>query len=240
LTSYADTGRILLERYDSEGRVSVSTVAYGEIGNVKIKNQDVVVIPDLRSLSDRAFVRVFNYGGRQGRVYIEDGETLGEFIPRFLRANEMNDLSRAVIERREEKGDVSYYRINLENKTGSGGAGLDFELRSGDVIAVPVMDVKVYVAGEVVEPGEVDYQHGLPAERYVALAGGPTRDGGFNNLSIYSSNGEKRSGKRNSIIYPGDTIVVERRTSKILGSAILSLASLTGLALSIIAVSRTN
>lgn len=240
ITSYADTERILLESYGADGRVSVRTVSYDELDGVELVDQDVVVVPDRRSLAGNAFVRVFTRGGRSGKIYIEEGETLGKFIPRFLRANDLNDLTRAVIERRGEDGELTFIPVNLASTAGheTGEADLSFELHSGDVIAVPALEDKVYVAGEVVEPGQVEYQHGMPAERYVTLAGGPTSDGGFDKLSIYSSGGKKRKADRTSIVYPGDTIVVERKTSKIIGSAFLSLASLTGLALSIVAVTR--
>lgn len=238
-TYYADTERVVLERYDANGAVAVRTVSPSEIDTTKLRNKDIVVVPDRRSFAGGAFVRVLTGGGRDGMIFIEEGETIASFIPRFLQSREKADLSRAIIERRADDGKSEYFPVDLES-IARGEADGTFKLQAGDVVAIPSIDQEVYVGGEVVKPGPVAYQRGLPAERYVSLAGGPNQSGSIDKLSIYSSDGTKRKGNRKSMIYQGDMVLVERKTSKVFGQIFLSLTTFTSLILSIVAVTRTR
>lgn len=87
-------------------------------------------------------------------------------------------------------------------------------------------------------PGEIEFQRGLPAERYVAMAGGPNNSGTMDKISIYAPDGSKRDGDRESVVFRGETILVKRKTSKIFGTVFLSLSTVTSLVLSIVAVTR--
>lgn len=237
-TSYANDEGIMLERYDASGRVEVRVVPPEEIATTTLRNQDVVVVPDLRSNSGAGYVEILGGGSREGRVYIEDGETLEAFLPRFVALSEDYDLSRAVVERRDKAGGAGVTEnipVNLEEVI-QGKTDGSLELQPGDVISIPSIDVKVYVTGEVVNPGAVEYQRGLPAERYIALAGGPTDAGSIDKLTIYASEGVKRDGGRESMVYRGDTILVRQKTSRLFRTAFVSLATITSLALSIYAV----
>jgi hypothetical protein len=92
----------------------------------------------------------------------------------------------------------------------------------------------------VVEPGDIDFQRGLPAGRYIAMAGGPSERGSIDKLQIFDSYGNRRDANRDSVVYRGETILVKRRTGVILGNLFFGFVSLTSLFLSVYAVIQTS
>ncbi|MCK5408311.1 MAG: SLBB domain-containing protein, partial [Candidatus Krumholzibacteria bacterium] len=235
--SYADLDLIVLERYETSGQVTVERYTLSEASDIQLQDRDQVVVPDRRTMEGGAFVLLRGGGGREGKVFIEDGETISAFIPRIVRLREDHDITRAIIERENEDGTVEYIRIDLE-KIISGEQDGSIPLQNGDIISVPITDKYVYLTGEVVDPGEIPFQRGLPAERYIALAGGPTRAGSMNKITIYSVDGTSREGDRESMVYRGDTILLERTFSSFIGPLFVGFTALTSLILSVIAVSR--
>jgi protein involved in polysaccharide export with SLBB domain len=109
-------------------------------------------------------------------------------------------------------------------------------LKTGDVINIPKLQDVVFVAGEVVAPGGQEFQRGLPAGRYIAMAGGPTQAGSIDRLEIYDDHGHRRDANRDSVVYRGETVLVKRRTGVVLGGLFLGFVSLTSLFLSVYAV----
>ena len=132
-------------------------------------------------------------------------------------------------------GTFEFIPINLA-KVLDGEATADVPLQSGDVLNIPRLEDVVYVTGEVVRSGEIDFQRGLPAGRYIAMAGGPSNQGSVDRLQIYDNYGNRRDGNRDSVVYRGETILVKRRKGVIFGNAFFGLVSVTSLFLSVYAV----
>lgn len=239
LTPSAFTDRIVIERLDANDRLSTSEQTWDEAASRTLQDRDVVVVPDRQSFPGTDFVRVYGGGGREGIIPIQPGETMETFLPRLARLRRNHNLSAAVIERTLPSGEMGYIPVDLEALIEGRGDG-SLALQAGDVIGIPPYEEAVFVIGEVVQPGPIAYQRGLPAERYVALAGGPGNTGSIDRLEIISRDGEKRGAGRNSTVYQGETIVVKTKRSRIFQTVFVGLTSLTSLVLSIIAVSRTN
>jgi hypothetical protein len=72
------------------------------------------------------------------------------------------------------------------------------------------------------------------------MAGGPSSAGSVDKLRIYDSYGNERSGDHDSTVYRGETILVKRRTSVILGNLFIGFVSVTSLFLSVYAVITAN
>jgi len=196
-------------------------------------------VPDKRSFPGIDFVRVQGGGGRDGRIYLQEGESLASFRPRFIRLRNDFDLANSNIERRQENGKVQFIQVDLK-KLVEGDTTSAVMLKSGDVINIPRLQDQVFVAGEVVMPGPKDFQSGLPAGRYIAMAGGPTETGSMDKLEIYDDHGHRRDGNRDTPVYRGETVLVKRRTGVILGNLFLGFVSLTSLFLSVYAVIQQN
>ena len=179
--------------------------------------------------------RVQGGGGRDGRIYLQEGETLQSFLPRFIRLRNDYDLSHARIERKTGDGTFEFIPIDLA-KVLDGEATADVPLQSGDVLNIPRLEDVVFVTGEVVRSGEIDFQRGLPAGRYIAMAGGPSNQGSVDRLQVYDNYGNRRDANRDSVVYRGETILVKRRKGVIFGNAFFGLVSVTSLFLSVYAV----
>ena len=236
-TSFADLDRVILERHSPTGRAEIEHYTSADLDTVVVVDRDHIVIPDARTFGSGDYVLVRGGGGREGKVYIEEGETIADFAPRFYRLVEDHDISRAVIERNLDDGTVEYIKVDLE-KVITGEADGNILLENRDIISIPKAENFVYVAGEVTDPGAIPFQRGMPAERYIAMAGGPSRNGSMNKLTIFGKDGTSRGGDRNSTVYRGDTILLERTLSSYVGPIFIGLTSLTSLILSVIAVSK--
>lgn len=100
----------------------------------------------------------------------------------------------------------------------------------GDNIFYPTMDNNVYVIGAVVTPGPYTFQPNFSYREYVNMAG-PTRNIGKHSIKVFRRDGKKIRVSQNTIIQPGDTLIVPEskfKTEVLIGIA----ASVVSLALS--------
>lgn len=238
-TTHAKTDQIVLEKLRENDEVTITKMDDAFAKTAIVRDSDVIVVPDKRSFPGVDFVRVQGGGGRDGRIYLQDGETLETFMPRFVRLRNDFDLSHARIERLRGDGTFEFISIDLA-KILDGQASADIQLQSGDVLNIPRLEDVVFVVGEVVRSGEIDFQRGLPAGRYIAMAGGPSDAGSVDRLQIFDSYGNRRTGNRDSVVYRGETILVKRRKSVIFGNLFIGFVSLTSLFLSVYAVIRAD
>ncbi len=234
-TTNAERGEIVLEKLSADEKVSIDKMDEATARTTEVHDRDVIVVPDKRSFPGIDFVRVQGGGGRDGRIYLQEGETLQTFLPRFIRLRKDYDLAHARIERKLPDGTFEFIPVDLA-KVVEGQETVDIPLQSGDVINIPRLEDVVYVTGEVTKPGEIDFQRGLPAGRYIAMAGGPSDDGSLDRLQIYDNYGNVRGADRNSVVYRGETILVKRRKGVIFGNFFIGFVSLTSLFLSVYAV----
>jgi protein involved in polysaccharide export with SLBB domain len=239
-TTHADRANLVVERIKPvDNTVSILSVNEETAKSTQVQDRDVIVVPDRRSFPATDFVRVQGGGGRDGRIYLQEGETLASFRPRFIRLRNDFDLAHANIERSRPDGKIDFIPIDLQ-KMVEGDTTKTIVLKSGDVINIPQMQDIVFVAGEVVNPGQQDFQRGSPAGRYIAMAGGPTEVGGIDKLEIYDDHGNRRDANRDSVVHRGETVLVKRRTGVLLGNLFLGFVSLTSLFLSVYAVIQQN
>lgn len=238
-TTNAERGKLVLERVSDDGNVSIVPIDEAAARSTVVHDRDVIVVPDLRSFPGIDFVRVQGGGGRDGRIYLQHGETLASFLPRFIRLRNDHDLANSRIERTKPDGTVEFIHVDLARLVEGDSTG-SVPLQSGDVINIPRLDDVVFVSGEVVAPGPIDFQRGLPVGRYIAMAGGPGERGSIDKVEIYDNHGNNRDGNRDSVVYRGETILVKRRTGVILGNLFIGFVSLTSLFLSVYAVIDNN
>ncbi|NIM19658.1 MAG: hypothetical protein GTO51_04665 [Candidatus Latescibacteria bacterium] len=236
ITAFGDKGGLILERFYKEDSVSTKTFHLDDACDIVLQDRDVIVVPDILSFPQSRFVHVVGSGGREGRFFIHEGEKLRDFLPRIWRLSPDHLIDEAVLERKTSET-FEHIRFSPAEVVAGGPQG-DIELRSGDVITLPPFAAKVYVTGEVVEPGGYPFRADFRAEEYISLAGGPTKSGGYGRMSIYSRDGTKREANKASVIYRGETILVKRKRSASLGSFIAGLGSLSAFVLAIVALTR--
>jgi len=236
-TTNAERDNIVLERITENNDVLISRLDEGSADTTVLQDKDIIVVPDRRSFPGIDFVRVQGGGGRDGRIYLQQGETLSSFKPRFIRLRNDFDLANSNIERRDPYGKTEIIPVDLKRLV-DGDTTMTIALKSGDVINIPPLQDVVFVSGEVVNPGGMEFQRGLPAGRYIGMAGGPTEAGGIDKLEIYDDHGNRRDANRDAVVYRGETVLVKRRTAVILGNLFIGFVSLTSLFLSVYAVTN--
>ncbi|MFQ5511264.1 MAG: SLBB domain-containing protein [Candidatus Krumholzibacteriia bacterium] len=237
LTSRGDGNRILLERLvDGKAKAPVS-FTLEEASTIEVRDMDVLIVRDVMSFGGGKPVLVMGGGGRTGRINIDAAEPLRDFLGRLWRFDPAYEIETAVLERNADRRRTVYVPFNVR-KVLAGDAVGETPVGPGDVISFPPEENHIFITGEVREPGAVRFLPGSTAEYYIARVGGPSEDGSFGKLSIYSVDGMERKGNRNSQVYRGETVVVKRSTSKVFGSVFVGITSLTGLILGIIAVSN--
>jgi protein involved in polysaccharide export with SLBB domain len=237
LDTQADGDHLMLER-SVPGRSS-ETLAFTQADAPKypLEDTDIVVVRDAMSFDGNQPVEVVGGGGRTGAFETDRPERLVDFLSRIWRFTPEFDTHTAVLERKASDGKIEYHPFDITRVLAGDPAG-GMEVKPGDIISIPPRDTYVFVTGEIVKPGGVPFSPGLSAERYLALAGGATNSGSVNKLTIYSRDGVQRKGDRNSEVYRGDTIVVGRKNSKIFGSLFVGITSMTGLLLSVYAITK--
>jgi protein involved in polysaccharide export with SLBB domain len=233
----ADTTHMLLERTNPGKEVVTLVFPSDSATSVVLKDLDVLIVPDLVSLHGIEPVEVLGGGGRTGTFQVAQSETLREFIYRLWRFTPRYDVESAVIERYTAPDKPEYVYVNVRDVLAGGAAG-EMIIRPGDTISFPSRERQVFVTGEVVLPGAFPFQPGFSAERYIALAGGPNGSGTYNRVDIFAENGSQRSGDRHTLVYRGETIVVKQKWSTKFAGLFYGAVALTGLVLSIYAVSQ--
>jgi len=103
----------------------------------------------------------------------------------------------------------------------------DIALRDGDVLVIPKRSNYIMVAGQVFNPTAVSYLPGKSARWYLSQAGGLTQVADKKAVFVVRGDGSVASAKNNSefwmgdplnsVLKPGDSIVVPERAPKIAG-----------------------
>jgi polysaccharide export outer membrane protein len=118
----------------------------------------------------------------------------------------------------EDAGDADVIRINLkelEKDVENGSLARNVRLRDGDTVFVPRTDpTRIFVSGQVRNPGAYSITENTTVLQALALAGGPTEGAAINRLRIMRIvNGKQKTFnvKITDIVQPGDTLVVPER-----------------------------
>ncbi len=131
------------------------------------------------------------------------------------------DLSKFTI----QKGDVIVIpHVLLKSNT------FDYTLNRipGDNIFYPTVDDNVYVMGAVLQPGAFPFQPNYSYKEYVSLAGA-TQHSKMKRIKLIKKNGEQVKLSVNTVINPGDTILVPQKywRAETVASWLSTVASLT-------------
>jgi polysaccharide biosynthesis/export protein len=107
---------------------------------------------------------------------------------------------------------ATVFRVNIQ-EIQSGALGKNLSLLPNDTVFIPKAP-RVYVSGEVRNPGAYPHTPGLTVRQLISLAGGLTDVGSSGRLEVVRTVDSKtrRTGiRQDDPIKPGDTLVVKRR-----------------------------
>jgi len=221
---------VLVSRIEGRGVMS-SVVLPKARFDMKLENRDVInVFEDQRSTKA---VFVFGAIANRGRYDIAPDEDLSRLLVRIGGFSEFADLEGATIERKS--GEL--ISVNLEDYLPPD-PDRGFLLEDGDALDIPFLPTAITVGGEVNEPGEFPYSNEFTVANYIGLAGGPTREGSINRITLVSADGTVRSANSETRPDRGDVIIVKRSKSRIFGEFFSGIIGLGALVISIIALSQ--
>lgn len=169
--------------------------------------------------------RIFIFGNvsAPGIYPLTEGQTLLEVLARAG----YNGASEAVILRPkrpsgptfpDDPGDADVLRVNLrelEKDVEHGSLARNVILRDSDTIFVPRLDpTRVFVGGQVRNPGAYSITENTTVLQALTLAGGLTENAAANRIRVLRLvSGRQRSikAKLTDVVKPGDTIIVPER-----------------------------
>jgi len=168
-------------------------------------------------------MRVFVFGGVSvpGTYELTKNMTLIELLARAG----YGGASEALIIRTKDSttpidpdADADVIRVNLrefEKDLETGTLSRNVVLEEGDTIFIPRVDPnRIYVSGEVREPGAYSVPEGTTVLQALTLAGGPTPGAALNRVKIMrlvDGNSQRLDAELEDVVQPGDTILVPER-----------------------------
>ncbi|MBN2365884.1 MAG: polysaccharide biosynthesis/export family protein [Calditrichaeota bacterium] len=169
--------------------------------NPTLDGGNIIYVPPIDL--EKNYVVVEGNVGSEGIYQIQQGEDIYTFMTRIRAINRRSNLNNIIIVRREEKkiydliNDISIVR--------------ETELKSGDRIIIPSNRDRVYVKGEVFQPGPFPYMANFVARDYAGMAGLLETGKSVDNIYvIHGSNGKVEKGG-SVIVDKGDIVVVPQR-----------------------------
>jgi polysaccharide biosynthesis/export protein len=221
---------VLLKRVAIGGEVNMTNVTKARF-DMPLRDGDEIGVYD--RLKDRRFVTVSGATMRTGQFELARGEGVSNLIVRAGGFKPSADLTAAYLTRRG--GSIT--KLDLKDYL-SPEPSKDLPLESGDELTIPFIANKITVGGEVNQPGEFPYSGDLSVVQYIGLAGGPTRDGSVDRVTIYSPDGSSRGGDRNTRLHGGEVIVVKRSAYKLLADLFRGTIQLSTFVISLIILSN--
>ena len=237
-----------VERIGSDGKIvaikiDLSNKANSTDADMQMQTGDNLVIPSIASFQsiikligefkgDGVYQRLPTAvkAGDEGTIAIENksgiyslkqGQTVRDVIIATGGVTPQADLKHARIER-NENNTLRIIPVDLESLLVKGDTTADVALVNGDALVLPSLVNKVYVFGEVREPGACTYSPNRRVIDYIGDAGGPTQMAKLSGMSVVSGTAEKpkivrldvskamrgTSTKDNPILEPGDIVYI--------------------------------
>ena len=176
--------------------------------NPYMKAGDIVIIPQA-IMTVKITGRVF----RKGNYELKEGERLKDLIEVAGGFQRRGSLTRTIkiynIKSPDEVTEIDPYKLLIENDSLS-----NVELKTGDVVTIPMEPFTVTVVGQVTQGGTFEYEPGADFYYYLGLAGGYAERANTRDIRITRWDGRMLKWKRDVEIKPGDTIVIGRSELK--------------------------
>ena len=179
-----------LTRVGSDNRKETFTLdlrtALAPPADVRLQPGDTLFVPPLSVLQDVVEVRGAFVGTPESskttvagkptivqRFELAQGDRVRDVVLKAGGAAAFADLRLAVVERSGPSGPRQRIPVDLHRLLFEKDETQNLLLQNGDVVALPIVEDKVYIVGEVKTPGPQDFRPDLTPREYVTLAGGP-------------------------------------------------------------------
>jgi protein involved in polysaccharide export with SLBB domain len=180
-----------LTRIGAEGRRETTSIdlrtALAPPDDVPLRSGDTLFVPPLSVIQDvievrGAFIGVPDSSKTQTagkptivqRFELAQGERVRDVVIKAGGAAAYADLHLAFIDRTAASGPRQRVPLDLHRLLVEKDEAQNILMQNGDILTLPVIEDRVYVVGEVKNPGPQDFRPDLTPREYLALAGGPT------------------------------------------------------------------
>jgi protein involved in polysaccharide export with SLBB domain len=117
-------------------------------------------------------------------------------------------------------------------------SAFDLVLAPGDHLVIPMIELVVFVGGEVHTPGAVPYISGKTASDYLLYAGGPTRTADPDAIYLVFRDGKRTKIAPTQEISPGAILFLDRNGWEYFKDLMTNLTLFTGLVSSVITIAE--
>jgi protein involved in polysaccharide export with SLBB domain len=177
-------GEARLTRVGADGRKETTSLDL-RAADVPLQGGDVLYVPSLTLIQDVVEVRgAFNGTGESSktttagkptviqRLELARGERIKDIVIKAGGAAPFADLRLAYVDR-SDAGPAQRIPVDLHRLLVEKDEMQNILVQNGDVVVLPIMEDKVYIVGEVKNPGAQDFRPDLTPREYLAAAGGP-------------------------------------------------------------------
>ncbi len=227
---FANDAQVLVKHLN--GRIDTVDVsryyARGDLeANPYLQSGDLVFVPATKFNKNRVTIEM----GDVYNIYqINPGENLEDFLIRVGAFREKPDVERIVLIRDGAKIRVSSLSQDWKKIT----------LQNGDRILIPKIEDKVYVKGEVLNPGAIAFVPNYRARDYAGLAGILESAKKIDAIYVIRSRTGTIEKGGDVIVERGDIVVVPRRPRETFKEYLSILVPIVSLGISLYALLRTR
>ncbi|MGH1363099.1 MAG: polysaccharide biosynthesis/export family protein [Calditrichia bacterium] len=198
--------------------------------NFLLRGGDLIYVPPIDLSKNYAIIE--GNVGSQGIYQIRKKETLFAFLTRLRTINRKSNIESVVLNRGPE-------RIYFNLLDPSSGARTEL-LQTGDRVTVPSTQDKVYVQGEVLQPGALPYLANYTSADYAAFAGLLETAKSLDDIYVLKSGGKEKLNGSNVIVGNGDIVVVPRKRRETFKDYLTILTPIVSIGISAFALIRAS
>ncbi len=249
------TSKIEIVRIQPNGVQTIISVALEMADQFEMEKGDTVTVRSMSEISDMITIEGAIFGrnfSKSGAVQVPQRAVRVDlaYYPgiSLLAALDsvggptplMSTEEHSILKRQNSDGGIERRVLEIEKLWKTREQQYDVKLQPGDFILIPIQTLKVFLTGEVNNPGAFDYVNGYTVYDYILLAGGITENTGDpNGLFKIDKLGTRISVKAEDDIQPGDHIYVSKKVLFRSDRFVQNLLITTGWVTAIIAVVNT-
>ncbi|MBD3224957.1 MAG: hypothetical protein GF313_09515 [Caldithrix sp.] len=194
--------------------------------NPHLSGGDVIYVPSINLT--QAYVSIEGNVGYQGIYPLRNDETLYEFLRRVQALNKKSNLQNIILVRDSQRKTVDF--IN------DAASSMDLQLQNNDQIVVPTTYDRVYVRGEVFNPGSHPFLANYKARDYIGRAGALDTASDIEDVVVIRhETGEILKGA-DVLVHKGDTVVLPKRGREVLKDYISIIAPIASMFIATLAL----
>lgn len=198
--------------------------------NPALSGGDVIYIPSINL--NKEYVIIEGNVGSQGIYQIRENETLPAFLTRLRAINRNSDIENVILFRGDEK--MTYNLLEKDTPANT------LLLQRGDRVMVPTNRNRVYVRGEVTQPGAFPYLADYTAKDYAGAAGLLETAKDLDELFVIRTKTGKVEKGENVVVDNGDIVVVPRKSREAFKDILTILTPIISIGISAVALMQAS